>query len=99
DQRIPMIKAAAEARAHILMEKPFASNLAEADAMIAILDRAGVKVQVGHTARALAVTEETRKRLRAGEFGELLEIRARGKEDRRAGGEDLIVLGSHCFDL
>ena len=37
--------------------------------------------------------------LREGRLGQLLEIRARGKEDTRAGGEDLIVLGTHCFDL
>src|SRR5258706_3431693 len=37
--------------------------------------------------------------IRAGEIGQLMEIRARGKEDKRAGGEDLIVLGGHCFDL
>jgi predicted dehydrogenase len=29
----------------------------------------------------------------------LLELRARGKEDARSGGEDLIVLGVHLFDL
>ena len=28
-----------------------------------------------------------------------MEIRARGKEDRRAGGEDLMVLGTHYLDL
>lgn len=35
----------------------------------------------------------------ASQLGVLEEIRARGKEDRRAGGEDLIVLGTPCFDL
>jgi predicted dehydrogenase len=32
-------------------------------------------------------------------IGDLLEIRAHGKQDNRAGGEDLIVLGVHLFDL
>jgi predicted dehydrogenase len=32
-------------------------------------------------------------------FGTLLEMRARGKEDSRAGGEDLMVLGTHLVDL
>jgi predicted dehydrogenase len=40
-----------------------------------------------------------RKMLRDGELGVLQEMRARGKEDSRAGGEDLIVLGTHTFDL
>jgi predicted dehydrogenase len=29
----------------------------------------------------------------------VLELRGRGKEDRRGGGEDLLVLGVHVFDL
>ena len=37
--------------------------------------------------------------LREGKLGDLMEIRARGKEDRRAGGEDMMVLGTHTFDL
>ena len=32
-------------------------------------------------------------------IGRLLEIRGRGKSDRRGGGEDLWVLGSHVLDL
>ncbi|MDX1980352.1 MAG: Gfo/Idh/MocA family oxidoreductase [Bryobacteraceae bacterium] len=99
DQRVEMVKAAVDAGAHVLMEKPFAKTLEEADAIVAAVEGKGVKLQVGHSARAMAVTEGARELLRKGELGTLLEIRARGKEDRRAGGEDLIVLGTHCFDL
>ncbi len=31
-------------------------------------------------------------------LGDLLEIRSHGKQDHRAGGEDLVVLGVHLFD-
>jgi predicted dehydrogenase len=31
--------------------------------------------------------------------GQVLELRGRGKEDRRGGGEDLWVLGSHIMDM
>ena len=34
-----------------------------------------------------------------GIIGELLQIDAFGKMDRRAGGEDMSVLGGHVFDL
>ena len=34
-----------------------------------------------------------------GLIGTVLEVRGRGKEDHRAGGEDLIVLGAHVLDL
>jgi predicted dehydrogenase len=99
DQRVAMVTAAAEAGAHILVEKPFARSLEDADRMVAVAERRGVKVQVGHTARAMSVTQAVRTLLREGRLGDLMEIRARGKEDRRAGGEDLMVLGTHCFDL
>jgi predicted dehydrogenase len=99
DQRVPMVTAAAEAGAHVLVEKPFARSLEDADSMVAAAERRAVKIQVGHTARAMSVTQAVRSMLREGRLGELMEIRARGKEDRRAGGEDLMVLGTHCFDL
>jgi len=94
-----MFTAAAQAGAHILMEKPFAASLGDADLMVATAERYGIKVQVGHTARAAAVTARVRDLLRGGSLGDLLEVRARGKEDGRAGGEDLMVLGTHTFDL
>ena len=99
DERLAMVTAAAEAGAHILMEKPFARNLREADAIEALVNKHKIKLQLGHSARGMSVTAGARDLLRNGKLGVLEEIRARGKEDRRAGGEDLIVLGTHCFDL
>ena len=46
----------------------------------------------GATAEGSAVIED-------GRIGKVLEIRARGKEDKRGGGEDLWVLGSHLLDM
>jgi predicted dehydrogenase len=40
-----------------------------------------------------------KQRLNDGLIGELLEIRVHGKQDKRAGGEDMVVLGTHQFDL
>ena len=37
--------------------------------------------------------------LRAGKFGKLLWTRARPKDDARGGGEELLVHGTHWFDL
>lgn len=99
DQRVPMFTAAAEAGAHILIEKPLARSLREADQMVQAAERNRIKVQVGHTARLSGFTRRAQQLLDAGEIGKLLEIRARGKEDRRAGGEDLMVLGTHIFDM
>jgi predicted dehydrogenase len=99
DQHMEMFQAAVEAGAHILIEKPMAGSLPEADAMVALAAEKNRKVQVGHAARAAATTRRAAEIVRGGEIGQLMEMRARGKEDRRAGGEDLIVLGSHAFDL
>jgi predicted dehydrogenase len=99
DQRVDMVRAAAGCGAHILMEKPFARNLAEADAMIEIAESRKIKIQVGHTARIMPVTRLVRELVLSGGLGQVIEARARGKEDKRAGGEDLIVLGTHTFDL
>lgn len=98
-ERVPMVLAAAQAKAHVLMEKPFATTLAEARQMEQAILKAGVKLQIGHPARIFGVTQAAREMLKSGKLGMLQEIRSRGKEDRRAGGEDLMVLGTHCFDL
>jgi predicted dehydrogenase len=99
DQRLAMIRAAAEAGANILVEKPLARNLEEADQIVELAEKHGIKIQVGHTARTAPVIVRIKEMLAAGEIGSLLEIRARGKEDQRAGGEDLMVLGIHALDL
>ena len=99
DQRVEMVSAAAEAGAHIYLEKPLARNLMEADRMIAAIEKHGVKAQTAHQMRMSPYALRVKKLLDAGEIGTLQEIRLRGKEDHRAGGEDLIVLGTHLFDL
>lgn len=99
DQRLPMIRACAGCGAHVIMEKPFAATIEDADAMVRVAEEHRIRVQVGHTTRTSAVVRRMVEMLKAGEIGEVLEIRTRGKEDRRAGGEDMMVLGSHLFDL
>lgn len=97
DQHLAMLTAAAEAGAHVVVEKPFAPDLPTADRMVEVAEHHKIKVQVGHIIRASAL--RVRELIRAGEIGQVVEMRARGKEDARAGGEDLIVLGSHALDL
>ena len=99
DQRVEMVTAAAEAGAHIYLEKPFARDLMDADRLVEVVERNGVKVQVAHQMVRHAAALTVREMLGAGEIGTIQEFRARGKEDRRAGGEDLIVLGSHTCTI
>ena len=99
DQRVDMVTAAAEAGAHIYLEKPFAQDLMDADRLVDVVERNGVKVQVAHQMVRNAAALTVQEVLRAGEIGTIQEFRARGKEDRRAGGEDLMVLGSHTCTI
>lgn len=98
DQRVAMVTAAAEAGAHIYCEKAFAENLEDADKMVAAVRGAGVKLQLAHQMRRSPFALEVVRMVQAGEIGVIQEVRGRGKEDARAGGEDLMVLGSHILD-
>ena len=100
DGHAEMAIAAAEAGARgIFMEKPFVRTPAEADAVIAACGRAGTKLTLAFVNRHAASYAMARDLIEAGRIGRVLELRARGKEDHRGGGEDLWVLGCHVLDL
>ncbi len=99
DCHLEMALAAAEAGASIFMEKPMARTPAECDRIIAACDRAGTKIVVAHNMRTCPILDVVQEKIAGGFIGDVQELRARGKEDRRAGGEDLMVLGTHAFDL
>jgi predicted dehydrogenase len=99
DQHAETVIACAEAGASVFLEKPMARSLAETDAMIAACDKHHVKLAIAHQTRYSPRLQRVRELISAGKLGELLELRGRGKEDRRGGGEDLMVLGTHIMDL
>ena len=99
DQHYAMVKAALLAGAHVYCEKPFTRTLAEADELLALAARLQRRIAVAHQGRISPATLELKRMIDEGELGELLEIRVHGKQDKRAGGEDMVVLGTHQFDL
>ncbi len=99
DQHHAMALAALQSGAHVLTEKPFTQTLMEADELLAVADRSGRKIAVAHQMRLAPGIQRLKTALADGLIGELLEMRAHGKQDHRAGGEDLVVLGTHLFDL
>ncbi len=100
DQHRDMVLAAIEAGAKgLYVEKPFCRTPAEADQLIAAADQADVKIAVAHRNRYHPVLPIIDGLIKAGKIGRLLEIRGHGLGDRRGGGEDLWVLGSHIFNL
>ena len=100
DCHAEMAIAAAQAGAKgIFMEKPFVRTLAEAEAVIAACRKSGTKLALAYVNRHAPGYAVARELIEAGRIGKVLEIRCRGKEDARGGGEDLIVLGCHVLDL
>lgn len=99
DQHRDMALACAEFGCHMYMEKPFCRTLGEADEIIQACESKHLKLAVAHISRHSPQLAQIRKLIQAGEIGDVLEIRARGKEDARGGGEDMWVLGSHVLDL
>jgi predicted dehydrogenase len=94
-----MVIACAEAGASIFLEKPMCRTLVEADEMVAACERHHVKLAIAHQTRYSPRVRRIKDLLDAGTLGDLLEMRGRGKEDSRAGGQDLMVLGTHLMDL
>ncbi len=99
DCHLAMALAAIEAGAHLFMEKPFAATIPEADQILAAAERHGTRIAVAHTRRFQAGFQNIKALIEAGFPGAVREVRIEGKQDQRAGGEDLIVLGTHDFDL
>ena len=99
DQHLAMAKAAMAMGAHVYTEKPFTQTLAEADELLAISKRLGPKIAVAHQVRLSPVVVQLKEEIARGLIGELVQIRSWGKQDKRAGGEDLVVLGTHIFDM
>ncbi len=92
--------ACAEVGAHGIMEKPLAPDLEEADEMLQAVEAKGLKWAIAFNFRASPVIRHVKRLVfEEGIIGQVLELRGRGKEDHRAGGEDLIVLGTHIFDM
>lgn len=94
-----MSLAALQAGAHIYLEKPFTITLAEADEILKLAQAKERRVAVAHVARCAPTVLRLEKALREGLIGDVLEINTVGKMGARAGGQDMMVLGLHVFDL
>ena len=66
------VELAAEHGKHVLCEKPIATTLADADAMVRACDAAGVQLHVAFVSRFLPVVQRARMAVREGRLGELV---------------------------
>jgi predicted dehydrogenase len=94
-----MVLACAEHRCHVFLEKPMCQDLEQADEMIAAMEKRNLKLAIAHQTRYSPALAHAKKVMAEGLLGDILELRGRGKEDSRGGGEDLMVLGTHVMDL
>jgi UDP-N-acetyl-2-amino-2-deoxyglucuronate dehydrogenase len=72
---MPIGVAAARAGKHVLMEKPIATTLADADAIIAACQQNGVKLGVAFYAQVDAAISTARDLVRAGMLGDIISLR------------------------
>jgi predicted dehydrogenase len=102
-----IVEAAAAAGRDILCEKPLALDLAGTDAMLAAVQRAGVRLQVGLMRRHDPDHVRARARIVAGELGRPLLFTSRqydtdvpppGILDRGVSGGIMLDMGIHDFD-
>jgi predicted dehydrogenase len=77
--------AAVEAGKHVLCEKPMARTLAEADAMIAAAQAAGVQLMIAHSRRFTGRYRRAHELLEAGVIGEPVLVRENERRPRLAG--------------
>ena len=94
-----MVLACAEHGASVFLEKPAAQTLQQADEMVAACEKHHVKCAVAHQTAYSPRVKVVKELIAAGKIGDVIELRGHGKEDKRGGGEDLMVLGTHTFDL
>lgn len=99
EEHFDMTKAALDADAHVFAEKPFTMTLRESDELLALAAKKNLRIVVAHQMRMAPSVVALREKVAAGLIGDLTQMRAFGKQDARAGGEDMLVLGTHLFDL
>jgi predicted dehydrogenase len=102
--------AAAHAGKHILLEKPMAPSLDECDLIIEAVNKANVKLMVGHTNHFAPTYKLAKEMIDSGEMGEVvLGVSTMSKYwmeanrqdwhlDRATGGGMWLTAGMHCLD-
>ena len=98
-EHLAMVTACLEAGCNVYCEKPMTMSLADGDEIVETARARGLKVAVAHQAVYLPATHAIKRMLADGKIGTVQAIYASGKQDHRGGGEDMIVLGTHLFNM
>ncbi len=103
--------AAADAKKHILIEKPVGITSDEAQEIASYCEEKGVKLGVGFMMRFHAYHQKMREIIKSGKIGEIVSARAQltcwypemanswRQEMKLSGGGAMMDMGVHCVDL
>ncbi len=109
-----MARDALNAGKHVVCEKPLATTVEEAEELVALAARKGLRNCVCHNLRAYPMVQQLRQMIKAGELGEILSVQGaylqdwllydtdwNWRVDSRMGGPSRCMadVGSHWFDL
>ncbi len=107
--RLDVVTACAEAGKEIFAEKPLALNLAEADQMVAVAAKAGVRFMIGYVLRYMQPYRYLRDLLDDGQLGRLVncwtrrympaDMTTRWYGDQSQSGGVLLDFGCHDVDM
>ena len=98
-ERLDMVLACLNNGCHVYCEKPMTMTLAEGDQIVKNAKAKNLKVAVAHQAVYLPRLHQLKQLIEHGKIGEVEVVSATGKQDHRGGGEDMIVLGTHLFNM
>ncbi len=96
---LEQIRLFAEKGCHIYCEKPLTAFLHEADEIVRIVDKNKIKIAMAHPCRNGLGFITMKRLIESGKIGVPLTVHGWGKSDYRGGGEDMMTLGTHIFDL
>jgi predicted dehydrogenase len=113
-QHFPMAKEALEAGKHVVCEKPLATTVEEAKALVSLAKDKGLRNCVCHNLRYYPMVQQMRRMCEAGDLGEILIVQGTYSQDwllydtdwnwrvdSKDGGPSrcLADIGSHWFDM
>lgn len=102
---------AAAAGKHILIEKPIAISIPEAEEMVDTCEKAGVYLTEGYMMKCHALNVKAREMVQRGDIGQVVFARAQlscwypdmpgawRQDPKLGGGGSLMDMATHCYDL
>jgi nucleoside-diphosphate-sugar epimerase/predicted dehydrogenase len=95
---LPLARIAIKYRAHLYIEKPFAADAADARLILELAREAGVRVCPGHSRLFDPVFVEACRRVRVGEIGRVISVRAEQGFTYEAAARSSRIPWSYTYD-